>query len=194
MSKENNVICTNMFESTRRYHQQAFQRMLSGTTKVKEIILFAFTAALFLIAVVPGIRSGARPVYKGSELLFWSTVVLFILLLLLFFIVPYIFSGITINAQNKSSGGQAVRIETSFTNEKIAVRNCLSDTTTEIPYNAIMRCAETDDLILLQTTARTMVILFKNGFEGCTEDEFRAFITGKCPQARFMWRRRNHYK
>ena len=190
MSASGHIVCKNVFESTRQYHQQAFQRILSGATKKKEILLFAFTAVLFLLAVVPGIRSGARPVFQGSELLFWCTVVLFVLLLLLFYIVPYIFSVITINAQNKSSGGQTVRIETTFEDDRIAVRNCLSDTTTEIPYNAVIRCAETDDLLLLQTTARSIVILSKNGFEGCGDDEFRAFIAGKCPQARMMWRRR----
>lgn len=189
MGNEEQVLFRNSLEPVRSTHQQAFKRMLSGATKVKEILLFVFVAALFLLAVVPGILRGDTPVYKGSELLFWTTVVLFVLLVLLFYVVPYIFSGITMNAQLKNSGGQAVRMENEFRGDRILVRNCVSGTVIEVPYGAIIRCAESKDLLLLQTTAKNVILLAKNGFEGADEKDFRAFIQKKCPNARFMWKK-----
>ncbi len=84
-------------------------------------------------------------------------------------------------------GKDSITVDAAFYDDEIAFHNLASDANLRLPYTALKTLSETKDLFLMRTQQRQVIALGKHTFTGTDAAGFRAFMDGKCPNARRKW-------
>lgn len=87
------------------------------------------------------------------------------------------------------SGGKTPAVRADFFDDTVEFHNDATNGETVLRYPVFKKCEETEDLFLLWTQQKQVVPLAKYGFSGVTIEGFRAFMDGKCPNAKRKWKK-----
>ena len=107
---------------------------------------------------------------------------------LLYFWLPARSAKNTLNRQRKGYL-RAVSLETAFSENGVHMLNIATEGEMHLTYDAFVYCTETEELLLLKTKGKQVLMLLKSGFSLGDEKEFKAFMRRKCPGVRFFWKK-----
>ena len=118
----------------------------------------------------------------GGESKYWVTVFLSVVMLCLLAFTNFAAPKLAARSQaaklRELNGGSAFRFE--FLEEHLLM-TLPSGEEDPVEYGSLTRAVQTQNLVLLFTTAATMLILDRAGFQNGTEEDFWARLAAECP-------------
>ncbi|MBR1758227.1 MAG: YcxB family protein [Lachnospiraceae bacterium] len=166
---------------------QSCRRMVFHITDAQASGLFISIFVLLGLTVVPQMIAHKPGVNADNATLFWILVVLFVLLILVYFVLPSIYAKATM--ENLMQGKPHATVFMDFYEDALHVRNSAVTGKNILSYEVFTRCAETNELFLLQNANRQTLVLPKANLTGGSVEEFKAFLQKKCTKAKILWKR-----
>lgn len=131
-----------------------------------------------------------EPIYTQTS--FWFLIVGFALygfLIIREILAPHIYARKETKRIKETYGTTEITIRLAFFDDALALHNLASDAKWRFPYNSLKELTETNDLFLIRTGQRQVIVLSKLGFDGTDIVGFRAFMDEKCPNTKRKWRK-----
>ena len=131
-----------------------------------------------------------EPIYKQT--LFWFCIVGFVLygfLIVLEIFAPRLFAKKETKRLKETYGTTDITVEFTFFDAALEMHNLASGAKWRLPYTSLKLLTETQDLFLLRTQQKQLIVLSKLGFDGTDIVGFRAFMDEKCPNAKRKWKK-----
>ncbi len=188
MEDRETILFRNVFTPAREHYIQGYRRLLFSWSTSSAVWMFASLVLILLLIVVPRLILGKAIIDGENAVQFILLLVLAALVCLLYFWLP-VQSAKNALARQREGYPQAVSLETAFSENGVHLLNIASKGEMHLTYDAFARCTETEDLLLLKTKGKQVLLLLKSGFSLGDEREFKSFIQRKCPGARFSWKK-----
>ncbi|MBR4537296.1 MAG: YcxB family protein [Clostridia bacterium] len=188
MENQETILFRNVFAPTREHYIQGYRRLLFRWSIPPVVGVLASLASILLLAFLPRLILGRAISARKNTILFAVLLALIALTWLLYFWLPARSAKNTLNRQRKGYL-RAVSLETAFSENGVHMLNIATEGEMHLTYDAFVYCTETEELLLLKTKGKQVLMLLKSGFSLGDEKEFKAFMRRKCPGVRFFWKK-----
>ena len=188
MENQEIVLFRNVFTPTREHYIQGYRRMLFRWSIPPVVWVLASLASILLVSFLPRMILGRPISFRKNVLLYTMLLALIGLMCLLYFWLPAHSAKNKLNRQRKGCL-QAVSLETAFSENGVHLLNIASMGEMHLNYDDFTHCTETEELLMLKTKGKQVLLLLKSGFCLGDEGEFKEFMRRKCPGARFFWKK-----
>ena len=189
---ERNVLFTNTHGPTEAGFMQVYRIARKGV----RIAIFTVAACFFVYAgyhlinwIVWMIRSGEPIFTEPGFLLLLAEIAAMAFIVVWEATAPKRFARRQLSRVAETYNGTDPTMTASFFDDGITFHNEASGSTMQMDYGRFTRILETKDLFLLITQQKQMIDLDKDGFKGMDVSGFRAFMDGKCPNAKRKWKK-----
>ena len=189
---ERKPIFTNTLHTSREIYLELFRAM----RKTVNIVICVIGACFFVYLCYQLVRLIRSFTYYGesfaSEPAFWmltGCIALWVILIVRVLLTPKRAVKRQMRMNQESYGTEQVEIEMEFFDDVVELHNRTSKGELRFLYPAFKKVTETENLFLLWTGQRQIVVLGKLGFDGTDIIGFRAFMDEKCPNAKRKWKK-----
>lgn len=185
-----------IFSNTLQTNREMYLELVRAMRKTATVTVCVVTAAVLvymcyqLTRLIRSFMYYGEPV--GSEPIFFLTIgaiVLWVIVSVRALLAPKRAVKRQMRMNQESYGTEQVEIETEFFDDALELHNRTSKGELRFVYTAFKKVTETENLFLLWTGQKQIVVLYKLGFDGTDIPGFRAFMDEKCPNAKRKWRK-----
>ena len=189
---ERKPIFTNTLHTSREIYLELFRAM----RKTVNIVICVIGSCFFVYACYHLVQLIRSFTYYGesftSEPAFWmltGCIALWVILLVRVLLTPKRAVKRQMRMNQESYGTEQMELEMAFFDDAIELHNRTSKGELRFLYPSFKKVTETENLFLLWTGQRQIVVLGKLGFDGTDIPGFRAFMDEKCPNAKRRWKK-----